>query len=771
VTPTEALAGFSSPAVVTVWAMFVLSAGLQRTGVAGAIGRQVLRVAGGGEAMLVTVIVLVAGLMSAFMNNVGVAAMLMPVVMDIARRTRRAPSRLLMPLAAGCLLGGLTTLIGTPPNILVSDALRDNGLEPFGLFDYSPTGVPILLAGAAYVALLGRRLLPARDPAREAAGATAAAENAAAGTDGSQEAGLPRELDATGNGSQAAWALSSRLMMAQIPAGSPLDGLPLGASRLATALNWSVLALSRDGSWQLAPPPETLLREGDRLWVAGGRRKLDAIRAWGALKRLDEDPAAALITGQGAELAEAIVSADGPLARRTLRQAALRARHGVTVLAIADPGGAPRRADLQDVPLAPQTRMLLHGAPAAIVALATVPGLIEVRPAETARVTERWRLADRLTVLELPAGSGLDGQSLVESRLGDAFDLVVVAIRRAGRMLPALSPDSLLQAGDVLVVEGRAEDRRLVGALQGIVLDDTMAPPPVTALETERVGMVEAIVPTHSRLAGTSLREINFRQKYGLTVLAVLRGGHVIRRDLADLRLALGDTLLLFGTRENHALLGAESDFVVLTQAAQPPPRRERAPAAVAVLLGTLAPVLAGWVPIAVAAIGGAAAMVLTGCLSMDEAYRRIEWRAVFLIAGLLPLGVAMERTGAAAWVADGAVAALAPLGWVALATGLFLLSNLATQIMPNPAVAVLMIPIALQAAEGAGLSPYPLAMTVAVGTSAAVMSPVGHPANILVMAPGGYRFRDFLRFGLPLTLVVLVVLLAVLPWAWPLQP
>jgi di/tricarboxylate transporter len=489
------------------------------------------------------------------------------------------------------------------------------------------------------------------------------------------------------------------------------------------------------------------------------------------LKRLDEDPAAALITGQGAELAEAIVSADGPLARRTLRQAALRARHGVTVLAIADPGGAPRRADLQDVPLAPQTRMLLHGAPASIAALAAVPGLIEVRPAETARVTERWRLADRLTVLELPAGSGLDGQSLVESRLGDAFDLVVVAIRRAGRMLPALSPDSLLQAGDVLVVEGRAEDRRLVGAMQGIVLDDTMAPPPVTALETERVGMVEAIVPTHSRLAGTSLREINFRQKYGLTVLAVLRGGHVIRRDLADLRLALGDTLLLFGTRKNHALLGAESDFVVLTQAAQPPPRRERAPAAVAVLLGTLAPVLAGWVPIAVAAIGGAAAMVLTGCLSMDEAYRRIEWRAVFLIAGLLPLGVAMERTGAAAWVADGAVAALAPLGWVALATGLFLLSNLATQIMPNPAVAVLMIPIALQAAEGAGLSPYPLAMTVAVGTSAAVMSPVGHPANILVMAPGGYRFRDFLRFGLPLTLVVLVVLLAVLPWAWPLQP
>lgn len=161
--PSEALSGFSNPAVVTVWAVFILSGALTRTGVANVIGRYVLRVGGRGEILLSSAIMISAGVMSAFMNNVAVAALMLPVIMDIAHRTDQPPSRLLMPLAYGSLLGGLTTLIGTPPNILVSDALRDNGLEAFNLFDYTPVGVVVMGAGVAFMVLVGRHLLPKRD--------------------------------------------------------------------------------------------------------------------------------------------------------------------------------------------------------------------------------------------------------------------------------------------------------------------------------------------------------------------------------------------------------------------------------------------------------------------------------------------------------------------------------------------------------------------------------------------------------------------------------
>ena len=166
VNPVEALAGFSNPAVVTVWAVFILSGGLTRTGVANVIGNFVLRMAGTRETTMIIVIMMTAGVMSAIMNNVAVAALMLPVVMDIARHTGRPPSRLLMPLAYGSLLGGLSTQIGTPPNILVSDALRDAGLTSFTFFDFTPTGLVVMFSGIAFMTFIGRHLLPQRDVAK-----------------------------------------------------------------------------------------------------------------------------------------------------------------------------------------------------------------------------------------------------------------------------------------------------------------------------------------------------------------------------------------------------------------------------------------------------------------------------------------------------------------------------------------------------------------------------------------------------------------------------
>ncbi len=197
----------------------------------------------------------------------------------------------------------------------------------------------------------------------------------------------------------------------------------------------------------------------------------------------------------------------------------------------------------------------------------------------------------------------------------------------------------------------------------------------------------------------------------------------------------------------------------------------KKAPLALLVLACVLVPVLFGWLPIAISAVIGAALMILTGCLNMDEAYRQIEWRAVFLIAGMLPLGVAMEQTGAARYLADGVIGLIGGWGPLAVLAGIFLLTSLATQAMPSSAVAVLLAPIALNAASNLNISPYALLMGVAIAASACFLSPVSHPANVLILGPGGYRFSDYLKAGLPLTLVVLLVVLFVLPVFWPLTP
>jgi di/tricarboxylate transporter len=184
-----------------------------------------------------------------------------------------------------------------------------------------------------------------------------------------------------------------------------------------------------------------------------------------------------------------------------------------------------------------------------------------------------------------------------------------------------------------------------------------------------------------------------------------------------------------------------------------------------------LLPVFLGWVPIYIAAVIGAALMVVTGCLTMEEAYRQIEWKAVFLIAGMLPLGTALDHTGAARLIAEGVVAVVGPYGPAAVMFGLMSLTFLATCFVPTAALIVLMAPIVFNTAADMHLSPYSLVMAVALAASASFMTPVSHPANILVMGPGGYRFRDYMLVGGLLTLVTLGVLMLVMPFFWPLTP
>ena len=328
-------------------------------------------------------------------------------------------------------------------------------------------------------------------------------------------------------------------------------------------------------------------------------------------------------------------------------------------------------------------------------------------------------------------------------------------------------PQERLEAGDLLLVKGNREDLLTVDGLQALRIESEPLPD-LSELESAEVGLEEAVLSPHTTLVGKTLREIHFRAKYGLNVLAIWREGRAYYSNLGEMALRFGDALLLHGARGRIQVLGSDPDFLVLTEGAQQAPRTSKAWMAVLIMAIVLLPVILGLVPIAIMVVVGVALMVLTGCLTMDEAYRAIEWRAVFLIAGMIPLGIAMQVTGAASFVATWMVDLLGVYGPTAVMAGLYILTSLASQVMPNPAVAVLLAPIALNAANDLGVSPYTLMMTVAVAASAAFLSPVSHPANLLVMGPGGYRFSDYIKVGLPLTLVVLVVVMLVTPIFWP---
>ncbi|MGD9048903.1 MAG: SLC13 family permease, partial [Anaerolineae bacterium] len=610
ITPADALSGFANLAVITVWAVLILSAGLARTGVAGLIGRPMLRLAGGSEARLIAIIMLLVGVLSGFMNDIGVAALMLPVVVDIARRTGRPPSRLLMPLAFAALLGGLNTLIGTPPNILISEALRGYGLEPFHMFDYTPTGIVVMLAGIAFMVLLGRHLLPSRDI---------------------------KELPEAGQVAPGEFfGLQERLFVVRLPDDSALAGKTLAQSRLGAALSLNVLAILRPDQNRLAPGPADTLRANDRLLVEGRPDRLSELHGRRALVVEEAHLGAEQLLSAETDFAELELSAQSSLPDQTLEQIDFRRRFGVGVLAVRR-GGGVLRTNLEKLPLQRDDVLLIQGTREQLDALRSESDF----HLTGVQATEEYHLEERLVAMRVPEESHLVGRTLFESRLGDAFGLGVMSIVREGatRLLP--DAEERLAVGDLLLVKARPDDLETLEGLQDLVID-TAPPPTLAELESEHVGLVEAVLSPRTNLAGRTLRQINFRDKYGLSVLAIWREGRAYRSDLRDMGLRFGDALLLYGRRERMRFLGEEPDFLVLTEAAQEAPRLSRAPVALGIMAIVLTPVILDLLPIAIAALIGVILMVLTRCLTMEEAYRSIEWKAVFLIAGMLPLGIAM---------------------------------------------------------------------------------------------------------------------------------
>jgi di/tricarboxylate transporter len=744
VTPQEAVAGFSNAAVIAVWAMFILSSGLTRTGIADVIGSSVLRLAGRHEARMIVVIMLTAGVLSAFMNNIGVAALMLPVVVDIARRTRLPASRLLMPLAYGCLLGGLTTLIGTPPNLLISGALEDAGLEPFLLFDFTPIGGSVLAVGTLFIALIGRLLLPRRKPEEET------------------QRRSQRNL-------RTMYGLQARAFEMVVPQDSILVGKTLAQSRIGVAAGLIVIALKRHGRDQLMPSRQTVLAGGDRLLVQGRLDRFHEFQRWSDLVIEREAPVLQALMAEQVRLVEVTVGDDSKLVGELLRHSEFRDNYRANVLAIRR-GDLVRRVNLANVPLRAADVLLLQATPDTVEELERSAEFSSCREIGEEEVSEDYRLQERIFVVRVPRESQLAGDTLVRSRLGDAFDFRLLALFRDGELTIMPDSDQALRGGDLLLLQGREEDLDVLRGLQELDVRPG-AQPNLNVFESDRLSLLETTLDPRSSLVGRPAGDINFRTKYGLELVAVWRRGEAIRTNLDSLVLQLGDALLLLGPRQQLALIERDPDFLVLTPVTQRHVDTAKAPLAAGIMFGVIFSVLIGWLPIYIAAVIGATLMVVTNCLSMEDAYRAIEWRAIFLIAGMLPLGTAMEQTGAAQYLGEGTVELLGPLGpWWVIA-GLYLITATGTMVIPTVALVVLMAPIVLSASVQLGIDPRSAMMAVAMAGAAGFMSPMSHPANILVMGPGGYKFADYLKLGLPLTLVVFVTVMVLLPILWPLIP
>ena len=739
----QAFAGFSNSAVITVWAMFILSEGLTRTGIADIIGRQVKRAGGSREVTLIFVIMITGAVLSAFMNNIGVAALMLPVVVDVARRTGIAASRLLMPLAYSTLLGGLMTLIGTPPNLLISESMVLGGYKPFALFDFTPLGGAVMVIGVMFVVIGGRFLLP-RISAKH-------------GKHVSQ-----RSL-------RALYKLQERTFMVHVPKDSVLVGKTLAETRIGSSTGLIILSLLRNGRNESLPRRQTIIRGGDGLLVQGRIDQFRELRRWSDLVIERESSVLKSMVASKVVYASVVIAEGSSVVSELIRHATFRTRFDVAVVGILRKDGY-RLTNLAYVPIRAGDRILVQGEVDAIEQLEKFSDLEDVKVYTPEQLRETYQTDERMFVVRVPKDSDLAEETLKKSRLADVFDFRVIAIFRDGELNVMPNGDEVLRGGDLLLIEGQQNDLDVLRGMQELEID-TKVPGNLGTLETERLTLMDATLDPRTSLTGRTVGELNFRERYGIELAGIWREGTTVGTELADERLQVGDALLLLGPRDRLQLLSSDSDFLILTPLGQEPPDTRRAPLAAFIMMAVIGAVMAGYAPISIAAVIGGTIMVLTGCLNMEQAYRSIDWRAIFLIAGMLPLGTAMQESGAATYLANQVMDLLGDAGPWPVIMGLYILTAMATMIIPTAALVVLMSPIVLSAMSDMGVQPETAMMAVAMAASASFTSPISHPANILVMGPGGYRFVDYLKVGVPLTIVVFITVMVLLPILWPLVP
>lgn len=552
----KAIQGFGQPVVLTLLALFILTRALDQSGVTRWIAHRMLSIGGQSETRLIALFAGVTALLSLIMNNLAAGALILPTALEVARQTGIKPSKLLIPVAYGSLLGGSATYF-TTANIIVSNLLviANPPQKPLNLLDFTPTGGLIAIAGIAYLAFLGKRLLPDKAPAAE--------------------------------------HLVSR------PTGSELEK-----------------------QYQL----------GERLWEA-----------------------------------------------RVLR------------------------------------------------------------------------------------GSPLIGKTLMQCQLGQKLGIAIAAIWHGEHAVFSPSPGEVLSQEDILVIVGREERIHPLEEL-GLQIGRENSQEP---LSKKGVLFIEGVLAPHSKAEGKTLKELEFRSRYGFTAVAMWRGNRSYRTNVSDFPLQFGDSLLLVGTPQRLRALRKNPNFIILEPSLsdQPVDRRKAIISLGAILTG-VAVSIAGF-PVYLAMLAAAVFVILTSVISMEEAYQAIEWQAIFLIAGMYTVSLAMVQTDLSGLLGRGMLTLVRPFGPLGLGAGAYLLTALLTQLMGGQVTALVTGPVAISAAISMGTSPQAVAVATAIGCSASFFTPLAHPVNILMIAPANYTFGDFFRVGWLLTVISFAALLIGLVVFW----
>lgn len=378
-----------------------------------------------------------------------------------------------------------------------------------------------------------------------------------------------------------------------------------------------------------------------------------------------------------------------------------------------------------------------------------------------------YGLSGDLFSLRVRPGSLLAGVALAEADLRRALGLNIVLLEHPDeRARPAPAPSERFRVGDVFIASGHTPDAEELEQFGLEVVETNMSPP----LVSENIRLVELVLSPRSGLAGKTLRDVSFRERYGTTVVAIWREGEAMTTELSDVPLRFGDGLLVHGTRAEIALIQDDPDFLVLTQELGRPARTSRMVLATTIILLSLMTSVLGLLTVAEALLAGSALLVLTRCISMEEVYRAIEWRAVVLIGAMLPMGLALEKTGAAEIVGDAIATAAGPFGPIVLLAGLVLLTVTMAQLIPGgAAVPLVIIPLAVAAANQAGADPRMFAMAIALAASTAMLTPYAHPVGAMVMGLGGYSVGDYLKTGLPLVIISTILIIVLVPLIWAL--
>jgi di/tricarboxylate transporter len=581
--PPEALAGFSNSAVLTIAALFIVGGSVMQTGLAGLIGQRILKIAGEDETRLMIVIMLSVAFLSGFMSDTGTVAVLLPAIIVIAGRAKISTSRLLIPLSFGSLLGGAMTLIGTAPNIIVSDLLRKEGLESFTFFSFTPMGLILLVTGIIFMLTIGRKILPNHQAPQADLPVT-----------------KPEELIDI-------YQLDEHIYYLRVENQSALVGLTVAESNLRHDFNLTIMEIQRQ------PAPQASIKFGTQSVVLQSE-KIDVIHP-----------------------------------------------ENKTVI---------QKNDL----------LLVEGNEDA-VDKGVAHWNLSVLPRDLKKESELISQDSGIAEILIRPRSAFIGKTLSEIRFSNRFQLHVISIRRQD-VNDGIKPSSVvLKAGDILLVQG-------------------------------------------------------------------------LWKDILDLKKSQRPNFVVLGQPEIEGILGTV--------------RYSKAPIALLIMLGMLILIVLNITEVSTASITAALLMVLTGCLTMDEAYEVIDWKSIVLIAGMLPMATALESVGLVDNIARTLTSTLGDAGPLVVMGSLFLLTAIFTQVLSNTATTVIIAPIGLATAIELGVQPYAFLMAIAIAASMAFASPVASPANTLVMGAGHYRFSDYMKVGVPLILIMMVITVIVLPLIFP---